>query len=222
MARQIRKAKKIIYVFCEGESEQEYARFLRTAFSDVAALHIPPPVSSSLFESAKNKFDNEARFRNNAEAIDEIWFFFDTEDHDANQWEKRFKIIKQLRRLRKKPNIRVRLLMTSACIEYWFRLHYEMAAPALHTKADKNHALHWIQQKVPGYKKGDPASICQIAALWPDAVRNGEKVLIRLTKEGMPSADDKNSDERDAWLHQNSHTFTTVQEAIRFLESLRD
>ena len=32
----------------------------------------------------------------------------------------RLKIIKKLRRLRKKPNIRVRLLMTTACVEYWF------------------------------------------------------------------------------------------------------
>ena len=37
MARQVRKSKKVIYVFCEGESEQEYAKCLRTAFADVAA-----------------------------------------------------------------------------------------------------------------------------------------------------------------------------------------
>lgn len=119
MARQIRKSKKVIYVFCEGESEREYAEYLQSTFTKVAVLHIPPPVSSCLFEDTKRKFDKEARFRNNAEVIDEIWFFFDAEDTDANQWDKRLKIIKQLRRLRKKPNIRVRLLMTSACVEYW-------------------------------------------------------------------------------------------------------
>ncbi len=102
MARQVRKSKKVIYVFCEGESEQEYAKCLHTAFADVAALHIPPPVSTSLFEDTKSKFSKEARFRNNAEAIDEIWFFFDTEDCNTDQWEKRLKIIKWLRRLRKK------------------------------------------------------------------------------------------------------------------------
>lgn len=221
MARQVRKSKKAIYVFCEGESEQEYANYLRTAFSDVAALHIPPPVSTGLFEDTKSKFDKEPRFRNNAEAIDEIWFFFDTEDCDASQWEKRLKIMKRLRGLRKKPNIRVRLLMTSGCVEYWFQLHYEMAAPALHTVADKDNARRRIQQLIPGYEKGDHATIWQIAPRWPEAVQRGEEVLARLAAVGMPPVGPKNSDERDAWLHRNEYTFTTVQEAIRFLESLR-
>lgn len=220
MARQIRKSKKIIYVFCEGESEQEYAKCLREIFADVAALHIPPPVSSSLFEDTKSKFDKEPRFRNNAEVIDEIWFFFDTEDCDADQWEKRLNIIKRLRGLRKSPNIRVRLLMTSGCVEYWFQLHYEMAVPALHTVADKDNARHRVQQLVPGYEKGDPVTIGKIAPRWPEAVRRGAEVLARLAADGMPTVGEKNSDERDAWLHRNEYTFTTVQEAIRFLESL--
>lgn len=221
MARQVRKAKKVIYVFCEGESEEEYAKCLRETFSDVAAMHIPPPVSTSLFEDTKSKFDKEARFRNNAEAIDEIWFFFDTEDCDVGQWEKRLKIIKRLRGLRKKPNIRVRLLMTSGCVEYWFRLHYEMAIPTLHTVADKDNVRHRVQQLVPGYEKGDPATIGQIASRWPEAAQRGYEVLARLIADGMPPVGEKNSDERDAWLHRNEYTFTTVQEAVRFLESLR-
>ncbi|NCE75518.1 RloB domain-containing protein [Anaerotruncus sp. X29] len=222
MARQVRKSKKVIYVFCEGKSEKEYAEYLRETFKDVSAMHVPSPASTCLFKDTKSKFDKDARFYKNAEAIDEIWFFFDAEDQDADQWEKRLKIIKQLRGLRKKPNIRVRLLMTSACVEYWFRLHYEMAAPALHTKADKENALHWIQQRIPGYKKGDSGAIKQIAANWPTAAQHGEVVLAQLTEHGMPPVGVKNSDERDAWLHRNKYTFTTVQEAIRFLESLRE
>ena len=221
MARQVRNAKKGIYVFCEGESEEEYAKCLHAPFSDVATLHIPPPVSTGLFEDTKRKFDKEPRFRNNAEVIDEIWFFFDTEDCDVDQWEKRLKIIKRLRGLRKKPNVQVRLLMTSGCVEYWFLLHYEMAVPALHTVADKDNARRRVQQLVPGYEKGDPATIRQIAANWSVAVPRGEEVLARLTADGMPLVGTKNSDDRDAWLHRNEYTFTTVQEAIRFLESLR-
>ena len=111
--------------------------------------------------------------------------------------------------------------MTSGCVEYWFRLHYEMAIPALHTVADKDNAYHRIQQIVPGYEKGDPATIRQIAPRWPEAVQRGAEVLARLTVDGMPPIGTKNSDERDAWLHRNEYTFTTVQEAIQFLESLR-
>lgn len=221
MARQTRKSKKVIYVFCEGESEVEYAKYLRTTFSDVAALHIPLPVSTNLFEATKSKFEKEPRFRNYAEVIDEIWFFFDTEDCNVNQWNKRLEIIKQLRELRKKPNIRVRLLMTSGCVEYWFLLHYEIVMPALHTVADKNKILHRIQQLVPGYEKGDPVTIQQIASLWSKAAQHGTNVLNRLAEYGMPSVGTKNSDKRDEWLHRNEYTFTTVQEGIHFLESLR-
>ena len=222
MARQVRKSKKLIYVFCEGESEQEYAKCLRKIFSDIAVLIIPPPVSTGLFEKTKSKFDKEPRFRNNAEVIDEIWFFFDAECCDAGQWEKRLKIIKRLRGLRKNPNIRVRLLMTSGCVEYWFYLHYEMAAPALHTVADKEKMLRKVQQIVSGYEKGDRTTIAKIAHRWPEAIRRGEEVLARLSQYGMPSAEPKNSDVRDAWLHRNEYTFTTVQEGIQFLKSLRD
>lgn len=52
-----------------------------------------------------------------------------TDLKDIASWNKRYKIMKFLRRQRKKPNIRVRLLMTSGCIEYWLMLHYKMTAP---------------------------------------------------------------------------------------------
>lgn len=222
MARQFRKAKKAIYVFCEGESEKEYIECLKREFADVAAFHIPAPVSTRLFEDAKNKFDKDARFRNIAEAIDEIWFFFDAEDESACQWEKRLKIIKRLRGMRRSPNITVRLLMTSGCVEYWFQLHYEMAIPSLHTVADKERALHRVQQLVPNYKKGDRKAIEKIECHWRDAVQRGKDVLAKLEAVGMPRVGDKDSDDRDTWLHRNEHTFTTVHEAIHFLESLSE
>lgn len=183
---------------------------------------IPSSVSTGLFEDAKRKFSKEPRFRDNAEVIDEIWFFFDAEDCDTDQWEERLKIVKRLRGLRKNPNIRIRLLMTSGCVEYWFYLHYEMAVPVLHTVADKEKMLRKVQQFVPGYEKGDHTSISKIAQRWPEATRHGEAVLSRLSQYGMPSAEPKNSDERDAWLHRNEYTFTTVQEGIQFLKSLQD
>lgn len=38
MARKLRKAMPLIYVFCEGESEQAYTDFLKNTFSDVAVI----------------------------------------------------------------------------------------------------------------------------------------------------------------------------------------
>ena len=117
-----RKIKPLIYVFWEGESEQAYTKYLKSAFEDVAVIRFPS--KSGLFVDAANMFKNNQKYRNNAEVTDEIWFFFDTELEKAAHWEKNYKIIKELRKLRK-PRIKVRLLMTTACLEYWMLLHYE-------------------------------------------------------------------------------------------------
>ena len=66
MARQVRKSKKVIYVFCEGKSEKEYAEYLRETFKDVSAMHVPSPASTCLFKDTKSKFDKDARFYKNA------------------------------------------------------------------------------------------------------------------------------------------------------------
>lgn len=38
MPRKVKSAKPLIYVFCEGESEQAYADYLKKTFSDVTVL----------------------------------------------------------------------------------------------------------------------------------------------------------------------------------------
>ena len=108
MPRRIKNTKPLIYVFCEGESEQAYTDFLKWKFSDVAV--IKRPAATGLFDEADSRFKKDPRFRNSAEVTDEIWFFFDVETKDIGNLEKRLKIIKNLRKLRKGPNIKVRLL----------------------------------------------------------------------------------------------------------------
>lgn len=104
-----RPSKKLIYIFCEGESEQCYAKFLKETFSDVAAIKIPKP--TGLFSVAQDKFKKDRVFKDNIEVIDEIWFFFDVEEDERDKWGQYFKIIESLRKLRKKPHrITVRLL----------------------------------------------------------------------------------------------------------------
>ena len=82
MGRKLKKAKPLIYVFCEGESEQAYTDFLKKEFSDVAV--IKRPSSTGLFDEAKDRFSKDPKFRNSAEETDEIWFFFDVEVKDSN------------------------------------------------------------------------------------------------------------------------------------------
>ena len=217
MARPTKKTKPLIYVFCEGESEQAYTDFLKKTFSDIAV--VKRPKSTGLFEEARDKFDKDKSYRDNAEVIDEIWFFFDVEKDQREKWNARLKIIKSLRRLRNKPGIKVRLLMTTACIEYWLMLHYKKYTPDIETVADKQRILHEVQSREKDYEKGDYPSTARIAERYPTAVKNAKDVLTELLQEGLSELAD--TDERNRWLYFSSKSFSTVFEAIEFLESLK-
>lgn len=67
-----RKIKPLIYIFCEGESEIEYAKFLKEKYEDVAVIQKPV---KGLFDTAGKKFKKDAKYKNNTEVTDEIWFF---------------------------------------------------------------------------------------------------------------------------------------------------
>lgn len=217
MARKLKKSKVSICVFCEGESEQAYTDFLKSKFQDVAVFKRPS--STGLFEEADNRFKKDPKYRDYSDVFDEIWFFFDVEEKDVDNLSKRLEIIKRLRRLRKKPQIRVRLLMTTGCIEYWLMLHYRLFAPPVLTVPEKEQMLRQVIKEEPTYKKGNYIATARIAQHYPTAVKNAGIVLQNLLKEGMPGPED--TDERNLWLCKNCRTFSTVQEAISFLESLK-
>lgn len=217
MARKLKKSKVSICVFCEGESEQAYTDFLKSKFQDVAVFKRPS--STGLFDDADSRFKKDPKYRDYADVIDEIWFFFDVEEKDVDNLSKRLEIIKRLRRLRKKPQIRVRLLMTTGCIEYWLMLHYRLFAPPVLTVPEKEQMLRQVIKEEPTYKKGNYIATARIAQHYPTAVKNAGIVLQNLLKEGMPGLED--TDERNLWLCKNCRTFSTVQEAISFLESLK-
>ena len=216
MPRQTKSSKPYIVVFCEGESEQVYTDYLKKKFKDVAV--IKRPAETGLFEEAQGRFKKDPKFKNYIEVTDEIWFFFDVETKDVANWNKRYKIIKFLRRQRKQPNIRVRLLMTYGCIEYWLMLHYKMVAPSLRTKAEKESMISALKKIEPTYRKGDKDSTEKIAMNYLTAIENGEKTVKNLLSEGMPGIDD--TDERNEWLCKECRTFSNVYEAINYLVSL--
>ena len=172
MLRQFKKTKPLIYVFCEGESEQAYTDFLKKQFQDVAV--IKRPSFTGLFDEADALFKKNIKYKNSAEVTDEIWFFFDVETKDIGKWNDRITIIKRLRKLRKNPNIRVRLLMTTGCIEYWLMLHYKMYVPPLQTVAEKERVIAEIAVKESTYVKGNQQAIFKIAENYPIAVINSE------------------------------------------------
>lgn len=216
MPRRIKHAKPLIFVFCEGESEQAYTDFLKQRFANVAV--IKRPSATGLFEEADRRFQKDPKFRDYAEVTDEIWFFFDVETKDIGKWEQRLAMIKRLRRLRRNPNIRVRLLMTTGCIEYWLMLHYKMFSPPVLEVADKERMLAEVVAREASYVKGDYEATARIAERYPIAVEHAEKILCNLLSDGLPGLED--TDERNQWLCKQCKTFSTVNEAITFLEQL--
>ena len=219
MPRQVKCIKPLIYVFYEGESEQQYIDYLKDHFSDVAVIkRCSRRASTNLFEDTKSRFEKDKKYRDAAEVTDEIWFFFDVESKDSTDeiWGERLKIINYLRKLRKKPNIRVRLLMTSGCVEYWFMLHFKDCAPPTQTDADKKKLVEDVKKIIPAYKKGDKDSIWKIASKYSTAIKYAQKRLQSITE--IPCIED--TDERNQWLCKYCVTFSTVFEALDFLESL--
>lgn len=79
--------------------------------------------------------------------------------------------------------------------------------------------LRQVIKEEPTYKKGNYIATARIAQHYPTAVKNAGIVLQNLLKEGMPGLED--TDERNLWLCKNCRTFSTVQEAVSFLESLK-
>lgn len=217
MSRRFKDPKPYIVVFCEGESEQAYTDFLKKEFQDVAS--IKRPSSTGLFEEADRRFEKDKSYRDYTDVTDEIWFFFDVETKDVPKWDSRMKIIRHLRSLRKDSNIKVRLLMTTGCIEYWLMLHYEMLAPSIQTPEEKKRVMDRLCARVPEYEKGNAAVTSKIAKNYPTAVKNAQRTISNLLAEGLPGLED--SDERNRWLCQKCLTFSNVHEAIDFLLQLR-
>lgn len=210
---QQRQAKKAIYVFWEGESEEAYSKALKNLFSNQAA--IKPHREKGTFDTAKAFYRGNRAFQNSMPEFDELWFFFDTEISKADQWEKNMKCLKDIIASRRKNPIKIRLLMSTGCIEYWFLLHYERVRPAIATPAEKERVMKDVQRHVPTYEKGDQKTTEEIAQRYPTAVENGRWTLECLKREGMPEGD-----ERDQWLFRGNYTFTTVHEAVEMLMSL--
>lgn len=172
MSRKIREERPLVYVFSEGESEQAYVDFLKEHFEE--NVRIMRPKGTGLFDEARDKFRKDKKYKDALEVIDEIWFFYDVEKEDVPKWENRLDIIRRLRRLRKNPNIRVRLLMTTACVEYWLLLHYQYVKPAMVTPADKDRMFDRVKSLAQDYEKGDPVSTKKIAWNYMTAILNGE------------------------------------------------
>lgn len=220
MPRRILKKnpKKAIYVFWEGESEEVYTKCIKETFSKSATIYTHR--EKGTFSTAKAFYRGNTKFRENLPEYDEIWFFFDTELDKANQWETNWEYLEEVLAAKHPHDFRIRLLMTSGCVEYWFLLHYEKVAPVIISPADKGRVQEQLKTYVPTYQKGDYQSTQMIAEQYEKGIINGRWSLDRLIPDGLPQKRGKVRDPRDHWLYKGEHTFTTVHEAIEYLKKL--
>ena len=228
--------KPLIYAFCEGKSEAQYLKQLKKRFEKVAVIRVKAGPNdegfkTQLFKEAVSQFEKTPSLQNDAEVTDEIWLVFDTNDTDGGEknWDFILKKMNKLRKKKPKPGIRVRLLMTTGCLEYWLLLHFRKCLPSIQCKAERDRVENELNQLCLkkwnlAYEKGNPNVICLIFDNGLDtAVENGKSYLKELEKDGLPPLDNPSEpdnhqlDSRYQWLLSSQATFTTVQEAITAL-----
>ncbi len=216
MARQTKNISRnpYIIVFWEGESEEEYFKFMRQKFHEKANVKVH--AKKGTFIMAKKAFSSKGEYGEDVPYVDEIWIVFDTEPDLRQKWDEYWDIVKSIRK--KCKYARVRLLMTKGCIEYFFLLHFEKTAPSIIMPADKEKVLKNLKDKYcPAYEKGDRKTTREIAEKYETGMENGNWSLRRMEDK---LSNVKSEEERYKILYFTDSTFTNVQEAIKYLEAL--
>lgn len=217
MARQSKNLKRnpYIIVFWEGESEEQYMKYMRQFFHRKVNLTVNP--KKGVFDVAKKAFSTKGVYADDVADVDEIWMIFDTEKDLRQNWNKNWDIVQSVKR--KCKHAEVRLLMTQGCIEYFFLLHYEKLAPTITTPADKDNMVAKLagEKYCLGYKKGDQITTYKIAERFDTGIENGKWSMKRINDELNAARTDE---DKYRILYFTDSTFTNVHEAIEYLKDL--
>ena len=126
-----KQMKPIFFVFCEGETELEYVRFLRSLYRapiQVIAKKGKSNISEDVIEHSKREYVTTEK--------DKVFLMYDL-DVDG-----------MLEHLQTIPN--TVLLVSNPCVELWFLLHYQEQKTALST----DRCIQLMQKVSKEYKKG--------------------------------------------------------------------
>ena len=93
-----------------------------------------------------------------------------------------------------------------------------MLSPPIQTVSDKERILAELVSEESLYTKGDYRSTARIATNYPTAIVNARKTVQNLLADGLPGMED--CDSRNRWLYTKCKTFSTVYEALEYLEQL--
>lgn len=127
-----KQMKPNFFVFCEGETEIAYVKFLRSLYR--APIQVIPKkgksnISEDYIEKSKNEYVRTE--------LDKVFLMYDL-DVDG-----------MLEQLQKIPN--AVLLVSNPCVELWFLLHYQEQK----TEISSDKCVKKLQKVSKGYKKGD-------------------------------------------------------------------
>ena len=119
------------FVFCEGETEMAYVKFLRSLYR--APIQVIPKkgksnISEDYIEKSKNEYVQTDQ--------DKVFLMYDL-DVDG-----------MLEQLQKIPN--AELLVSNPCVELWFLLHYQEQK----TEISSGKCIQKLQKFSKEYKKG--------------------------------------------------------------------
>ena len=126
-----KQMKPIFFVFCEGETELEYVRFLRSLYRapiQVIAKKGKSNISEDVIEHSKREYVTTEK--------DKVFLMYDL-DVDG-----------MLEHLQTIPN--TVLLVSNPCVELWFLLHYQEQKTALST----DRCILLMQKVSKEYQKG--------------------------------------------------------------------
>lgn len=213
-----KNSRRYVFAYYEGEgSEKAYLDFIRTRFRDVVIV----AKKKGFFPETDNDLDKVGSELNKKwDNLDEIWFFFDIDpgtlmDGTQSSWKKFQSVINKIHS--RSSKIKIRILMTTGCIEYWFLLHFEQTQPVMDGLPFKERMLNQLRKYVPQYTKSGAEVIQKFAdSKMEDAIINGQRVMrsvernIKLTKTN-----------RDRQLYISGATFSNVYETLEVLKTLQ-
>jgi len=132
MARRVqpgRKVKPVYYVFCEGETEERYVKFLKRYY------RIPIEISSRKRNNISDQYIRKYKRGRPSHLNDKTFVMYDLDKEDTRE------II---------LNLQAKLLCSNPCIELWFLLHFKNHSAHLSSKD----AIQLLEWKYPNYQKG--------------------------------------------------------------------
>ncbi len=132
MARRLqqgRKIKPVYYVFCEGETEESYVKFLKRHY------RIPVEISSRIRTNISDNYIRKYKKGKPSHPKDKTFVMYDLDKEVTRE-----KIL----------TLKAELLCTNPCIELWFLLHFKNHSAHLSTRD----ALQLLERKYPNYQQG--------------------------------------------------------------------